>query len=186
MDTKAAKSAIRKEIYARRAARTDEEIHSLSLSMKERLTALPEYKDSKVIYAYMDCKHEAETADIIRQAWSEGKRVAVPRVCGQDMIFYYITSFEEDLEDGYFGIREPKERYPAAAEDALMLLPGVAFDEKRHRVGYGGGFYDRFLEAHPKLVTVALALDFQIFPEAPFEPFDILPGKIVTDKRVIA
>jgi 5-formyltetrahydrofolate cyclo-ligase len=101
------------------------------------------------------------------------------------MKFFYITSFEEDLEDGYFGIREPKEIHPAKEENALLLMPGVAFDEARHRVGYGGGFYDRFLEAHPGMVTVALAFEFQVKEEVPFEEFDIRPSRIVTEKRVI-
>ena len=64
-------------------------------------------------------------------------------------------------------------------------MPGVAFDEERHRIGYGGGFYDRFLEAHPKLSRVALAFEFQVKKEVPYETFDICPEKIVTEKRVI-
>ena len=137
----------------------------------------------------MDCKHETETSDLIRQAWADGKKTAVPKVIGETMKFFYITSLENDLEEGYFGIRENYEKNPAdeAAdrEGSLMLMPGVAFDEARHRIGYGGGFYDRYLEAHPGLRTAALAFEFQVKAEVPFEKFDILPGRIVTEKRVI-
>ena len=186
---KALKKALRKEIKALRAAHTDEQIHELSLGVRDRVLTLQEYRQAEVIYAYVDCKYEVETSDIIRAAWADGKRVAVPKVLGQDMKFFYITSLENDLEEGYYGIREPYEKHAADEsgdeEKALMLMPGVAFDEERHRIGYGGGFYDRFLEAHPKLSRVALAFEFQVKESVPYEAFDICPEKIVTEKRVI-
>ena len=184
-DIKNEKKIIRKEIKALRASHTDEEIHQMSLSVCERLAALEEYQKASVIYAYVDCKHEVETRDIIKMSWKDGKRVAVPKVLGEQMKFFYISSLEHDLEDGYFGIREPREINPAEETEALLLMPGVAFDEARHRVGYGGGFYDRFLEAHPQMVTVALAFEFQVKKEVPFEDFDILPARIVTELRTI-
>ncbi len=186
---KSLKKSLRKEVKALRAAHTDAEIHRMSLEVRDRILTLPEYRKAEVIYAYVDCKHEVETSDIIRAAWADGKRVAVPKVIGSDMKFFYITSLTEDLEEGYFGIREPLEKHAADEkrdeEKALMLMPGVAFDEERHRIGYGGGFYDRFLEAHPKLAKVALAFEFQVKEEVPYEAFDICPEKIVTEKRVI-
>ena len=186
METKDIKKAIRKEIKALRAAHTDEQIHAMSLSACEQFLALEEYQKADTIYAYMDCKHEVETRDLIQSAWKDGKKVAVPKVQGERMQFYYIQSFEADLEDGYFGIQEPREIHPAHETEALLLMPGVAFDEACHRVGYGGGFYDRFLEEHPKMTTVALAFEFQVKETVPFEDFDICPAKIVTEKRVIS
>lgn len=185
IDRKQEKNELRKEIRGLRKAHTDEQIHEMSLAVKERLLKLPEYQKAEVLYAYMDCKHEVETRDVIRAAWAGGKRVAVPKVLGQEMRFYYITSFEKDLEDGSFGIKEPREGELAEEQDALLLMPGVAFDPDRHRVGYGGGFYDRFLERHPKLVTVALAFEFQVKEKVPFEEFDIRPAKVVTEKRIL-
>lgn len=185
IDTKQQKKELRREIQRLRKAHTDEEIHTMSLAVKEQILGLSEYREAKVLYAYMDYKHEVETRDLIRSAWTQGKRVAVPKVLGKEMRFFYITSFEEDLEEGSFGIQEPKESAPAEEENALLLMPGVAFDRMRHRVGYGGGFYDRFLEQHPKLTTVALAFEFQVREEVPFEEFDIRPAKVVTEKRVL-
>ena len=183
------KKELRKEVKALRASHTDEEIHQMSQRVLEQFVRLPEYQQAGTLLVYVDCKHETETSDLIRRAWKDGKKVAVPKVTGQNMNFFYITSLEKDLEEGYFGIREPYERNPAdgAADlpDSLMVMPGVAFDENRHRIGYGGGFYDRYLEAHPGLSTVALAFEFQVKKEVPFEEFDILPGKIVTEQRVI-
>jgi len=189
MDTrdikKAQKQELRRKIRDLRAAHTEEQIHQMSLKICERLFSLEEYRKASVIYAYMDCKNEVETGDIIRHALKTGKKVAMPKVLGERIQFFYIRSLEEDLEDGYFGIREPKEEHPACTEDALLVMPGVAFDEGCHRVGYGGGFYDRFLQENPKLTTVALAFEFQVQKEVPFENFDIRPGKIITEKRVI-
>lgn len=183
------KKELRREIRRLRAAHSDEEIHAMSLKVRDLVLELPEYQEADTIFAYVDCKHETETEDLIRSAWADKKRVAVPKVVGQNMKFYYITSLEDDLEEGYFGIREPFEQNPAdeAADKpgTLMLMPGVAFDEQRHRIGYGGGFYDRYLEAHPSLATAALAFEFQIKEEVPYESFDILPNRIVTEKRVI-
>lgn len=185
MEKKAEKKIIRKAIKELRAGHTEEEIHAMSGKILEHCVSLPEYRDAEVIYAYVDCKREVETRELIRTAWAENKRVAVPKIVGKEMKFFYITSLEEDLEDGFFGIREPREVNPALEEEALMFMPGVAFDEERHRIGYGGGYYDRFLEAHPRFTTVALAFEFQVRKEVPFEVFDILPGKIVTEKRII-
>ena len=188
-EMKQKKKALRREIRALRAVHSDEEIHAMSLKVLEHVKALPEYHEAETLFVYVDCKHETETSDLIRQAWADGKKTAVPKVIGENMKFFYITSLENDLEEGYFGIREPYEKNPAdeAAdrEGSLMLMPGVAFDEARHRIGYGGGFYDRYLEAHPGLRTAALAFEFQVKAEVPFEKFDILPGRIVTEKRVI-
>ena len=107
------------------------------------MVSLPEYEAASCVYCYVDYNHEVQTWPIMEQAIKDGKRVAVPRVDGTAMDFYYIAS-REDLEAGYFGIMEPKHGLPMAEErDALFLMPGVAFDRAHHRVGYGGGFYDR-------------------------------------------
>ena len=157
------KKAFRREVKARRAARTREQIHEMSGQIAERFLHLPEYLEAACIYAYMDCKNEVETRAIIEKAWADGKRVAVPRVRGEVMDYHYIEDFS-GLEDGYYGIREPLAELPVAMEeDALMILPGVAFDEALHRVGYGGGFYDRYQEAHPGLSRIALALNSRCF-----------------------
>lgn len=177
------KKAIRKEVKQRRNAHTDQQIHEMSEHIAERFLSLPEYQCASCIFAYMDCKHEVETLNIIQQAWKDGKQVAVPKVHGEVMDYYYIKALS-DLEEGYFGIREPKEGLPLALdEDALMILPGVGFDEALHRVGYGGGFYDRYQERFPNLVRIALAFEFQVFPKVPFEVFDKRPQKIITEKR---
>ena len=108
--------------------------------------------------------------------------VAVPKVVEKDMVFYKLTDFSQ-LEPGYFGIPEPASGEIVEWPEALMIMPGVAFDRENHRVGYGGGFYDRYLEKHPQLERVAVAFSFQMLPEVPTEPTDICPQIVVTEEE---
>lgn len=178
------KSAIRKEVYARRKAACPDEIRENSRRIRERVTRLPEFSQAEWIYVYIDCKNEVMTGEIIREALAQGKKVAAPRVEGREMRFYRITS-REDLEPGYFGIREPRQGLPEAeAGQTLMIMPGVAFDRQRRRIGYGGGFYDRYLAGHPGIRTAALAFEFQMFSQVPWEETDILPDRVITEKEI--
>ena len=117
-------------------------------------------------------------------ARADGKEIAVPKVQGLDMIFYKLTDFAQ-LAPGYYGIPEPVSGEIVQWEDALMIMPGVAFDRQNHRVGYGGGFYDRYLEKHPRVKRVAAAFEFQLLPQVPTEPTDISPEIVVTEKQCI-
>ena len=179
------KEQIRKEILAKRRGLTTEEIQRESHVICRRIQSMDAFQKTEALYAYMDCKGEASVRELMEEAFRQGKRVAVPRVEGQEMKFYYIQSFEE-CEPGYFGIPEPVTGREASDEDALLIMPGVAFDEKRHRVGYGKGFYDRYLSRHRKHTTIAVALDFQIVEEIPADEYDILPQRVVTGLRTIS
>ena len=177
------KKEIRKKIFKVRKEHTNAWIRENSLRITEALTQLPEYRNAERIMAYADYNHEVITRYIIEQAWKDGKEVAVPKVFGKDMVFYRLTDFSQ-LESGYFGIPEPKEDGETVSwEEAMMVMPGVAFDRNNHRVGYGGGFYDRYLEKHPQMERVAIAFSFQMLPEVPTEPTDICPQIIVTEKE---
>lgn len=178
------KKEIRAEVKKHRREASAEQIRKNSDAICASFLALPEYKEAKVVFAYIDCKNEVETRKVIEQCWADGKTVAVPKVFGEIMKYYVITSYG-DLEDGYFGIPEPKyeQLQEIVCEDGLMILPGVAFDVKRHRVGYGGGFYDRYLEEHPNMKKIAFAFEFQVFESVPFEEFDRQPEKIITENR---
>ena len=169
------KKEIRKKIFKARKEHTDAWIRENSLRITEALTQLPEYRNAERIMAYADYNHEVITRYIIEQAWKDGKEVAVPKVFGKDMVFYRLTDFSQ-LESGYFGIPEPKEDGETVSwEEAMMVMPGV---------GYGGGFYDRFLEKHPEVCRVAVGFSFQILSEVPTEPTDIRPQVIVTEENI--
>lgn len=178
------KTSIRKLVYARRKAADPREIQNWSDRIRKQVLALPEFTSARWIYTYIDYKNEVMTGKLIEEAWKLGKRVASPKVEGKDMVFYEISGWE-DLCSGYMGIREPKEGLPPVRqEQALMIMPGVAFDSHRHRLGYGGGFYDRYLAAYRGITTAALAFEFQMFPEVPREATDILPDYLITEKGI--
>ena len=177
------KKDIRKKIFAERKLRTDEQIETMSRTITDKVTALPAFKNADRILVYADYNHEVVTEYLIKEAWKAGKEVAVPKVVGKDMVFYRLTDFSQ-LEPGYFGIPEPVRGEIVKWEDALMVMPGVAFDPENNRVGYGGGFYDRFLEKHPDITRLAVAFDFQILDLVPTEPTDICPQIIVTQSKV--
>ncbi|MBS6395592.1 MAG: glutamate-5-semialdehyde dehydrogenase [Clostridiales bacterium] len=184
--TKNRKQEIRTEVKRRRADADPRLLHEASKRAVQQFTELDAYKDTQILLAYVDAKREVETRLLMRQAWEDGKRVAAPRVDGSGIMHYYYIDSLQDLEPGSFGIMEPKKECPLCeTEDGLLLMPGVAFDEHCHRVGYGGGYYDRYLEKHPGLVHIALAFEFQIFAGVPFEEHDILPQMIVTDLRIL-
>ena len=175
------KQAIRKQIFTARKACTDQQIEDLSRMITKRVAALPEFCQAERIMAYADYNHEVMTGFLIEEAWKSGKEVAVPKVVGKDMVFYKLTDFKQ-LAPGYFGIPEPSQGEIVHWDQALMIMPGVAFDRKNNRVGYGGGFYDRFLEKNPDILRVAVAFDFQILDQVPVWPTDIRPQIIVTEK----
>lgn len=177
------KKDIRKYIYGVRKKCTDQEIENWSRKITEKVLSHPAFIQAEQIMVYADYNHEVITRYIIEEAWKLKKEVAVPKVSGKDMIFYKLTDFSQ-LEEGYYGIPEPTKGQIADWQDALMIMPGVAFDRDNHRVGYGGGFYDRFLEKHPGLVRLAIAFEFQILEQVPVEPTDILPQIIITEEKL--
>lgn len=180
------KKLIRKEVFKRRKAVSDQQVMEDSARICQKLFHLRAFLESDWVYLYIDYNHEVMTENILRQALALQKRVAAPKVVGKDMVFYEISSLE-DLEPGYCGILEPKEGLMEAdCEHAFLVMPGVAFDRQKHRVGYGGGFYDRFLERHTELYKAALAFEFQIFNEVPTESTDILPDVVITEAAVYA
>ncbi|MCD7867836.1 MAG: 5-formyltetrahydrofolate cyclo-ligase [Clostridiales bacterium] len=176
------KREARKMIFEARKTRTDQWVEENSRRITEQLTAMSVYREAERILAYADYNHEVMTRFLIEAAWRDGKKVAVPKVVGKEMVFHRLEDFSA-LVPGYYGIPEPASGEIVDWEDALMLMPGVAFDPELHRVGYGGGFYDRFLEKHPQVKRVAVAFSFQILPAVPVEETDIFPQAIVTEER---
>ncbi len=180
------KRDIRALVTARRKQLEAEEIAERSASICTRILEMDAFEKAESVYVYMDCKGEVSTKPLIEAAWRLGKKVAAPRVQGDEMAYYYIRSYEE-AAPGYFGIPEPVSSCEEAHdEDALLIVPGVGFDSRRHRCGYGKGFYDRYLAAHSGHTTVAVAFEFQIMEEVPVQEYDILPQYLITEQRMFA
>ena len=175
------KAELRKEIRAKKRAMTEEEIIAKSHNLCEKFLRCDAYQNTKSLYGYLPYNQEVRTWELLQKALEDGKRVAVPKVYGEEMRFIYITDFSQ-VSDGYCGIPEPLSDGPVAEDrDALVLMPGLAFDREGHRIGYGGGFYDRFLSAEPTHPTVALCYDFQLAEELPTEEFDIPVDLVIWD-----
>ncbi len=167
------KKALRREIGQKKRAMAAAEIAAYSRNLAEKLYETEEYKQARAIYAYLPYNQEVRTWEIVERAWKDGKRVAVPKVYGDDMKFIYLTDLTQ-VAKGYSGIPEPIADEPVARDEtALVLMPGLAFDPQGHRIGYGGGFYDKFLSREPKHPTLALCYEFQMVEHLETEEFDI-------------
>lgn len=174
------KALLRKEIRALKRAMTRQQIAEKSEALARQLYAHPLYQNARCIYGYLPYNQEVRTTAMLEKALLDGKRVAVPKVYGDTMRFVYITDLSK-VEKGYCGIPEPVEDGPVAQEeDALVLMPGLAFDHEGGRMGYGGGFYDRLLEKEPKHPTLALCYDFQMVERVPMEEHDHRVDAVIT------
>lgn len=189
------KKNLRKQMLSQRNGMPDTECLKKSRHAAKRLFETNSYKQAQNILVYMHYGSELQTADIIRQAFKDHKRVFVPRVEGKNMDFYEIHSMA-DCEEGFHGIPEPKKDclkliFDAVNSDSenngtLMVLPGLAFDPKGHRLGYGGGYYDRYFERFGTDYTkVAVGYDFQLIDEVPYEAHDIPIDIFISDSRCI-
>ena len=167
------KKELRRTIRERKRAMTEEEIVSRSEKLGQLFAQSDAYKAAKTIYGYLPYNQEVRTVPMLAKALADGKRVAVPKVYGEEMKFLYLDDLTK-VEKGYAGIPEPIADGPVANDDtALVLMPGLAFDPQGHRIGYGGGFYDKFLAAEPNHPTLALCYEFQMLPELHTEEHDI-------------
>jgi 5-formyltetrahydrofolate cyclo-ligase len=167
------KQALRKEIREKKRAMTEEQIVAASERLGELFLASDAYQQAKTIYGYLPYNQEVRTVPMLQQALLEGKKVAVPKCYGDEMRFIYLDDLSK-VEKGYCGIPEPIDDEPIADDKtALVLMPGLAFDPQGHRMGYGGGFYDKFLEREPNHPTLALCYDFQMLDHLETEAHDI-------------
>ena len=167
------KTALRRSIREQKRAMSEAEIVSRSAELGRLFAASEAYKQAKTIYGYLPYNQEVRTVPMLEQAMKDGKRVAVPKCYGDEMKFIFMDDLSK-VEKGYANIPEPIADGPVADDEtALVLMPGLAFDPQGHRIGYGGGFYDKFLAAEPNHPTLALCYEFQMLPELKTEAHDI-------------
>lgn len=154
-------------------------------ALQERLKTMELALDSGYVYGYYPLGKEAPVLSCLRWALRAGKRVALPKVHGQDMDFYEIQSLE-DVGRGHFGVMEPLQTRPVFWEEALCLTPGVGFDQKGNRLGHGGGYYDRYFSMHGRLLKVGIAYDFQVIEEIPAQQWDVPMDYCITPSSIWA
>lgn len=183
----AAKKDIRREVLALRNELPQAQRNEKSRRIQERLMTHPAFLTAGSVLCYVTYKSEVETEWLIRESLSMGKRVCCPLVTEAEMEFYEIDSMAE-LREGFHGILEPpahRERLYVPDSGDLVIMPGAAFDRVCHRIGYGGGYYDRYLQRAGELTTAALAFAVQVRRSIPWEAHDICPQTIVTENEVI-
>ena len=187
------KEELRKKALDTRNGMSESDILEKSRAIFEKLTGTDVYKDSENILIYVSFGSEVSTDEIILDCLSQGKNVFCPRVTdkkGGIMEFVRI-SYPEDLSEGYFHIMEPEITKDSIlyegqeADRTLVVMPLVAFDEYRSRIGYGAGFYDRFLSRYPHVRTLAVAFECQRAAETIDKGLmDIRPQAIITENRI--
>jgi len=161
-----------------------EERETKSKIISEKLILTNVWKKASIIATTMSMEHEVNSFYLIQAAWNEGKTIVVPKCIHKtkEMKFYKITSFS-DLEKGYFGILEPLiDRCEKIVKDDidLIIVPGVAYTKEGNRIGYGGGYFDRYLEDYQKDI-LSLAFQCQMTDKLPYEQHDIHIPLIITD-----
>lgn len=167
------KQALRKQIREQKRAMTEQQIVQKSEALGQLFLQSEAYRSAKTIYGYLPYNQEVRTVSMLQKALDDGKRVAVPKCYGDEMRFIYLDDLSK-VENGYCNIPEPIADGPIADDPtALVLMPGLAFDPQGHRMGYGGGFYDKFLAQEPNHPTLALCYDFQMMDYLETEPHDI-------------
>jgi 5-formyltetrahydrofolate cyclo-ligase len=185
------KGEIRKETLKARLALSAHEVARKSAAILDRIQALEEYRQADFLMTYINIRNEARTIELIKISLALGKKVAIPLtdIPAGNLKPSLLLNFPEDLAPGPWGILEPAAgcfRPVEIQKIDMVVVPGVAFDERGNRLGYGGGFYDRFLPlTRPDTFRVAPAFELQIKPEVCPGPHDCPVHCLVTEKRVI-
>lgn len=179
------KNEIRKRILKQRKALEGSIVAELSKVICAKIQTLETYMEAEHLCIYMPINQEVDVTYLAEDAWEQGKKVWLPVTQGKEMKF---VRYKKDmvLNIGNYGIMEPdSDEVLESGGNTLIVMPGAVFSEKGDRIGYGGGYYDRYLAEYPQCRTCAAAYDFQIVAELPAEEHDIRPEFVITEEKVI-
>ena len=190
------KKELRKEILARRKSLSKQECCEKSKAIAEKVMQLETFKKSNKVLIYAPIRNEVETKQIAQEAWLLNKEIFYPRVLDKEMEFYCVDESTE-FETGAYGILEPKPEstvvyVPSEDDEIFVLMPGAVFDRAGNRIGYGGGYYDKYLRWLESVVSpeqickVAVAYECQMVEEGQIakEPHDMRVDYIITERKV--
>jgi 5-formyltetrahydrofolate cyclo-ligase len=186
-----AKRKLRQEMGSLRDSVPAEARREKSRRIFSSLQSLPVYRRAGLILFYFSFGSEVETREMILKSQTLGKRIALPKVMEDsgNLVAFEVSDLDQDLGLGYRGILEPrKERGRQIREDdlGLILVPGLAFDRRGYRLGYGKGYYDRFLSGLSRgIPSIGLAFDFQVIEALPVSSEDFSLDLIITEQRMI-
>lgn len=179
------KSGIRNDMKEQRLAMTPEMVMKMSQTIVSKIMELEEYQECKTILLYAPIMNEVDVMPLLRDAISKNKQVGCP-VCLKESRMEFFEVFDEsDLKPGRFGILEPAQDILIEESEALMILPAVAYDRRKNRIGQGGGYYDRYLERYPDIYRLGVAYDFQIVDSFETDQYDRPVDLIITDTHIV-
>ncbi|MEL1134710.1 5-formyltetrahydrofolate cyclo-ligase [Desulfitobacterium sp. THU1] len=184
------KSLLREKVLSLRATLTQEERAEYSQRIRGYVTRTPEFLEASTIMLFLNFRDEFETTELAQQVLDSGKRLVLPRCAPKSVLMLsQIEDLEKDIEPGMWGIREPKKEglirvHPEEID--CILVPGAAFDMQGNRLGYGGGYYDRFFErVRDKTPKIALAFHCQIVDSIPVEVYDKKIDALITELGIM-
>lgn len=182
------KDSLRKKVLAERSKIDKEQRLSMGNTIIDTFKSTDFYKNAEMIMIYISFGTEIHNHEFIKDALAEGKKILVPVTFHEPRMMKpsLLKSFD-DLEPGYYNILSPKEEsinYVDKSEIDVIIVPGAIFDKEGYRIGYGGGYYDRFL-ADLKIPKISFAFEMQLTDEVPKEDFDVPVNYIITEKRFI-
>lgn len=189
------KEKVRRRALEVRDALTEERRLETSRIIVENLLASEWYRQSEILLSYCSIRSEVDTRELNQRILADRKQLFLPRTEAEEktMCFYKVEDLKK-LKKGNFGVPEPRgseaveqvmESGAYSKEKILMVMPGVAFDEKGYRLGYGGGFYDRYLQCYGTMLTsVMIAFTEQETWIIPAEPCDVKPEHMITQKTI--
>lgn len=198
------KKDIRKESLIKRDQLSKESQKEFSNKITKDMINHPFFKNANYILLYANFKSEVQTEEIAKKAYMDGKKVFYPKVLGETMDYYLKNDhYDVDFNIGNMGIREPstsKHEFihelkfsKESCKNILMIMPGVAFDNNRNRIGYGKGYFDKYLyflknklldEKDVSFHTIALAYSCQIVNQIPTEKTDVKPEIVITENNI--
>ncbi|WP_432738640.1 5-formyltetrahydrofolate cyclo-ligase [Maridesulfovibrio sp. FT414] len=186
------KNVIRQRLLELRSSLKETAVHSASRCIVESLLGLEQWKNAGEVLLYWPIRNEVDIRPLLTEALSSDKKLFMP-CCRRDepgIMDFGVVRAEKDLISGSFGIKEPcrsRCEFPDAVSPDLILVPGVGFDRNGFRIGFGGGYYDRFLARPQKdgFLSVGICYSFQIVDGFPHEPWDQPVELICTDKELI-
>jgi len=188
---KTRKRNIRELVNGLRETLSERDRDAWSDAIEDRLFGFEPFAAARTVLFYASFNNEVRTGGAIRRAIREGKRIAVPvtKVEEKRLETSLVTDFDEDLQPGAFGIPEPKPgRVRPVPDDEIdiVVVPGVAFDRRGNRVGYGGGYYDRFVgRVRIGVPLIAVAFAFQLMDEVPAAEHDLRVDALITEEETI-
>ena len=182
------KKKLRSEYLKKRTQVSKRHKNKWDLSIFNRLITLKSYIDAKTVHVYISNseKNEVDTFQLIHHAHLNEKKVVVPKVVGDGLLKHFEIKSTEDLKSNRWGIPEPRDGEEVKVRDLdLIIVPMVSGDRNRNRLGYGKGFYDRFL-AESNAFKIGLLYELQLHPEdLPSETFDIPLDLLLTESEQI-